>query len=89
MKRILLSITFLLITGSTLFGQGTAGTGAKFEYRSLIDMPTAGILQKGYVGVTSDVLPGILIEKLEVGVFDNISFGISYGGEFSQATRRF
>jgi hypothetical protein len=82
MKRILFIITFLLITGSTLFGQGTAGTGAKFEYRSLIDMPTAGILQKGYVGVTSDVLPGgILIEKLEVGVFDNISFGISYGGE--------
>ena len=82
MKRILLLINFLLITGTALLAQGTAGTGAKFEYRSLIDMPTAGILQKGYVGVTSDVLPGgLLIEKLEVGVFDNISFGISYGGE--------
>jgi hypothetical protein len=82
MKRILLLINFFLITGTALLAQGTAGTGAKFEYRSLIDMPTAGILQKGYVGVTSDVLPGgILIEKLEVGVFDNISFGISYGGE--------
>jgi hypothetical protein len=82
MKRILLLINFFLITSSILLAQGTAGTGAKFEYRSLIDMPTAGILQKGYVGVTSDVLPGgLLIEKLEVGVFDNISFGISYGGE--------
>ena len=82
MKRILSLITFLLITGSTMLAQGTAGTGAKFEYRSLIDMQTAGILQKGYVGVTSDVMPGgLLIEKLEVGVFDNISFGISYGGE--------
>ena len=82
MKKILLLASFLLITTSFLMAQGTAGTGAKFEYRSLIDMQTAGILQKGFVGVTSDVLPqGVLIEKLEVGVFNNISFGISYGGE--------
>jgi hypothetical protein len=82
MKKILLLIIFLITTGSILRAQGTAGTGAKFEYRSLIDMQTAGILQKGYVGVTSDVLPGgILIEKVEVGVFNNVSFGISYGGE--------
>jgi hypothetical protein len=82
MKRISLLITFLLITVSALLAQGTAGTDAKYEYRSLIDMQTAGILQKGYVGVTSDIMPdGILIEKIEVGVFNNLSFGISYGGE--------
>ncbi len=82
MKKTLLLASFLLIPASFLIAQGTAGTGAKFEYRSLIDMQTAGILQKGFVGVTSDVLPqGVLIEKLEVGVFNNISFGISYGGE--------
>ena len=81
MKKLLLFFNFLVIGAALTFAQGTAGTNAKFEYRSLIDMPTAGILQKGYVGVTSDVLPqGTLIEKLEVGVFDNISFGISYGG---------
>jgi hypothetical protein len=62
------------------FAQGTAGEAAKFEYRSLIDMPTAGILEKGFVGATTDVLPnGVLVAKLEVGVFENISFGISYG----------
>jgi hypothetical protein len=82
MKRILLLITLFLNTGLSLLAQGTAGTDAKFEYGSLIDMQTAGILQKGYVGVTSDILPeGILIEKIEVGVFENVSFGISYGGE--------
>jgi hypothetical protein len=44
-------------------------------------MPTAGILEKGFVGITTDVLPdGVLIAKMEVGVFTNISFGISYGG---------
>ena len=32
--------------------------------------------------VASDIMPdGILIEKIEVGVFNNLSFGISYGGE--------
>ncbi len=81
MKK-LLSYLIFLVTGTTIsLAQGTAGTNAKFEYRSLIDMPTAGILQKGFVGITSDVLPqGALIEKIEVGVFDNVSFGISYGG---------
>ena len=81
MKKInfIFLVTFLF--SSIIFCQGTAGVDAKFEYRSLIDMPTAGILEKGFVGLTTDVMPnGVLIEKLEVGVFDNVSFGISYGG---------
>ena len=74
-----LVIFFTLIVSS--FAQGTAGTDAKYEYRSLIDIPTAGILEKGFVGVSADVLPfGVVISKIEVGVFDNFSFGISYGG---------
>ena len=81
MKKTILLSSILILAATAAFAQGTAGTNAKYEYRYLIDMPTAGILQKGYVGVTSDVLPeGVLIERLEVGVFDNISFGISYGG---------
>jgi hypothetical protein len=81
MKRIFISVIALIIISSELFAQGTAGTGAKFQYRYLIDMPTPGVLEKGYVGVTTDILPnGVVIPKLEVGVFDNVSFGISYGG---------
>ena len=81
MKKLILFFNFILLFSTSLFAQGSAGSNAKFEYRYLIDMPTAGILKKGFVGVTSDVLPeGVLIERLEVGVFDNISFGISYGG---------
>jgi len=80
-----LKIFFTIIFCSALFfnlrAQGTAGDHAKYEYRSLIDMPTAGILNKGYVGFTNEMMPhGVLISRLEVGVFDNISFGISYGG---------
>ncbi len=82
MKTILISFALFLAFGSVILAQGTAGTNAKYEYRYLIDMPTAGILNKGFVGVTSDVLPGgDLIERIEVGVFDNVSFGISYGGQ--------
>jgi hypothetical protein len=79
MKKIFFVLLSLL--SNLIFAQGTAGDKAKFEYRTLIDMPTAGILEKGFVGVGTDILPdGVLIAKIEVGVFDNVSFGISYGG---------
>lgn len=77
---ILFSLLYLLVAKNIL-SQGTSGTDAKFEYRSLIDVQTAGILEKGYAGVTLDVMPlGVVISKIEVGVYNNFSFGISYGG---------
>ncbi|MBU1095537.1 MAG: YjbH domain-containing protein [Bacteroidetes bacterium] len=80
MKKLIV-ITLVILYTSVSFSQGSAGTNAKFEYRSLIDLPSAGVLEKGYVGVALDVLPaGTVIPKIEVGVFDNFSFGISYGG---------
>jgi hypothetical protein len=79
-KNTFIIIFFIAFCGF-VSAQGTAGERAKYEYRSLIDMPTAGVLEKGFVGMTNDILPsGVLISKLEAGVFDNISFGISYGG---------
>ena len=81
MKYIIYTIVVVCIFCSTSFSQGSAGDKAEYEYRYLIDMPTAGILQKGYVGVTSDILPnGVLIAAIEAGVFENVSFGISFGG---------
>lgn len=81
MKKIFLLMISFVLTSAAIYSQGSAGQDAKFEYRSLIDMPTAGILEKGYVGETTDILPnGVVIAKLEVGVFTNVSFGISYGG---------
>lgn len=71
----------MLILPLDHFCQGTAGEGAKHQYRFLIDMPTAGILDKGLVSLNTEYLPyGVMIARLEVGVFDDISFGISYGG---------
>lgn len=77
-KSALILFLFLPII---IFAQGTGGANAKYEYRSLIDLPTAGILQKGFTGVSLDVMPdGVVVSKIEVGVFDGFSFGISYGG---------
>lgn len=76
-----LSALMIAFTALT-YGQGTSGSDAKYEYRNLIDFPTAGILQKGQAAVSMNLLPfGSLMTKVEVGVFQNFSFGISYGGE--------
>lgn len=80
MKKSILLILLLIIT-SFLAAQGTGGSNAKFESRSLIDLPTAGVLSKGFAGISSDFMPfGVVITKIEVGVFDGFNFGISYGG---------
>lgn len=78
--RLAVVLLVTIITG-IVSGQGSSGTDAKFEYRNLIDLPTAGILEKGNVCITTDIMPaGVLVSKIEVGVFENFSFGISYGG---------
>ncbi len=70
----------VFIISVSVMAQGSAGAGAQYEYRSLIDVPAAGMLDRGYVGVGVDVMPqGVLITKLEVGPFNNFNFGISYG----------
>lgn len=81
MKILTRIIAILFLPANLILAQGSAGEAAKYEYRYLIDMPTAGILDKGNVGITTDILPlGVVVAKIEVGVFDNVSFGISYGG---------
>lgn len=81
MKQIFIAI-IVLLSFTSLTAQQVAGEKADFEHRFLIDMPAAGVLNKGYVSVMTDLLPyGIMITRIDVGVFDNFSFGISYGGE--------
>jgi hypothetical protein len=75
------TLLFITINSSRTFAQITAGEDAKVEYRYLVDMPTSGILDKGLVSVSNDIMPGgILMARIEAGVFENISIGISYGG---------
>jgi hypothetical protein len=81
MKKLFLFVILSLTLSNLSSAQGTAGESAKYEYMYLIDMPVAGVLEKGFVNVTADILGGgVLIAYLDVGVFKNLSFGISYGG---------
>lgn len=81
MKKFSIIILIAASFSQFQFAQGTAGDKAKYEYRQLIDMPTAGIMERGSVGITTELLPfGTLIAKVEAGIFDNISIGLSYGG---------
>lgn len=81
MKDFILILTMTFLYLQSAFAQGTAGEDAKFEYRTLIDMPTAGILEKGYVSLSSELLPyGTVIARVEAGILKNFNIGLSYGG---------
>ncbi|HEX2868817.1 MAG TPA: YjbH domain-containing protein [Ignavibacteriales bacterium] len=78
--KAVLTLFVLLLPQLAVFPQGQAGSGAESESEYLIDMPTAGVLEKGRVGVNFYLMPqGVVISRLEVAPFENFSFGISYG----------
>jgi hypothetical protein len=64
-----------------VYGQGSAGTKGKAEPRFIVDMPTAGMLDKGSFAVDIDFYQeGGVMAGLSAGIFERLSFGISYGG---------
>ena len=76
MKKFLSLLIITFLTLQIAYAQGTAGESAKYEYRQLIDMPTSGIMERGSVSFTTELLPfGTVIAKVEAGIFDNISIG--------------
>jgi hypothetical protein len=79
--RVFATVCLLLGVISPAFGQGSAGTGGRLEPRYLIDLPTAGMLQKGSYAVDVDFYQqgGVLV-GLSAGLFQRFSIGLSYGG---------
>lgn len=79
--KIAISILLLFIfSSSSIYAQGSAGAKSDIEPRTLVDMNTAGILKKGMFAVSTEQLPeGVFILKMDVGIFDQFNFGISYG----------
>jgi hypothetical protein len=64
-----------------LEAQGSAGSGAKLEPRTIVDLPTAGMLDRGAMGWDLEFYQdGGLLAGVSYGVFDWWSVGISYGG---------
>jgi len=71
----------LWLSASSAFAQGSAGSSSNIEPRSLIDTPTAGLLDRGAFGLDIDFYQdgGVLL-NLSAGVLERLNFGISYGG---------
>ena len=80
MKRYVLLLFFFLFMQAITSAQGSAGTEAAIEIPNLIDMPTAGVLEKGKVGVSFYLMPaGVFLTRIDAGVFDGFNIGVSYG----------
>ncbi len=78
---IVLFFSSLILCPSVLKAQSYAGDAATIEPTMIVDKPTAGILKKGSYAMRSNFFEegGVLV-GMSVGIFDNFSFGISYGG---------
>jgi hypothetical protein len=71
----------LLLLPPLLNAQGSAGSGAKLEPRFIIDMPTAGMLDRSAVAADLEFYQnGGLLVGVSYGVLGWFSLGFSYGG---------
>ncbi len=61
--------------------QGSAGSEGKIEPRHLVDIPSAGLLDRGSFSLDVNFFQsgGVLL-GLSAGVLDRLNFGVSYGG---------
>lgn len=61
--------------------QGSAGTSGRLEPRFVVDIPTAGMIDKGSFVVDADFYQGGgVLFGFSMGIFDRFSAGLSYGG---------
>lgn len=80
MKVVILAICFLVLD---VHAQGTAGSDSKYESRYIVDMPTAGIIPHGCFALDmQNYQTGGLLVGVTIGLFDRLTFGASYGGEY-------
>ena len=78
----LVATAFLLLTCfQNATAQGAAGSGGGLEPRFLVDVPTAGMLDKGTFALDVDFYQeGGVLFGMSAGILERLSFGISYGG---------
>jgi hypothetical protein len=80
-NRLLCIAALLASLGAAAIGQGSAGTDGKLEPRFLVDMPTAGMADKGTMVLDVDFYQeGGVLFGISAGILDRFSFGVSYGG---------
>lgn len=81
MKQFILVILILIANILELHSQGSAGDGATFESRYIVDMPTAGVIPKSSFSLYGLAYSngGIMCE-IFASPFTNFLIGISFGG---------
>jgi hypothetical protein len=74
-------LTLCGLLQGTALAQGSAGSEGGLEPRSLVDVPTAGMLAKGTFGIDIDFYQegGVLV-GFTAGILDRLTLGMSYGG---------
>jgi hypothetical protein len=81
MKRFATLLLGIVCLAPMAAGQGAAGSEGELEPRFLVDIPTAGMLDKGSMALDVDFYQeGGMLFALSAGILDRLSFGISYGG---------
>ncbi|MBI3260373.1 MAG: hypothetical protein HYZ54_13020 [Ignavibacteriae bacterium] len=73
---------FILLFQSDLLCQGSAGSAAVFESRSVIDMPTAGVLTPSYFALATRVAPnGDFTGDMAIAPFTNMNIRLFATGQ--------
>lgn len=71
-------IIIILLTSLSL-SAGNAGNKANLESRYIVDMPTAGVTEKGNVSIYANAFTnGGLMMELTAGIFENFNMALSY-----------
>lgn len=72
-------LAFIAIT-YIVFCNGSAGNKSSFESLYIVDMPTAGIVQKDYYCFGLNLYDqGGMLFIFRAGIFENFNIGVSYG----------
>lgn len=78
-KSMLLAIIFII--PFCVLAQGSAGSGAYYETRYIIDMPTAGVMPRGTFSIYSVAFTGGgILAEINAAPFEDFNMGISYSG---------
>lgn len=71
----------LVLSYSNAISQGSAGEKAVYESRYIVDMPTAGVMEKGSFAIyTNAYYPGGIMLQIDASPFSDFLMGISYSG---------
>ncbi|HUI10707.1 MAG TPA: YjbH domain-containing protein [Bacteroidota bacterium] len=77
----LAAVLLVIAAGSRAGAQGSAGSSGRLEPRWLVDCPTAGMLPRGSMAFDAEFYrDGGVDLAFDVGIFDRLSAGLSYGG---------